>query len=105
MPTAGGQASSGEVSFDRATFSGGDVDFGGSQLSGGAEFSGGMVSFRFAEFSGGRVTFSRATFSGGEVDFGRAGSWSVPPEFPWTDTPPQGVKLPQSKINPRYRPT
>ena len=29
-----------------------------------------------------------------EVDFSKAIDWSAPPKFPWTDTPPPGVKLP-----------
>ena len=29
-----------------------------------------------------------------KVDFSNARDWSVPPAFPWTDTPPSGVKLP-----------
>jgi hypothetical protein len=44
-------------------------------------------------FSGSEVDFSGAKFSGGEVDFSYAGNWSSPPAFPWTDTPPPGVKL------------
>jgi hypothetical protein len=46
-------------------------------------------------FDGG--DFRRAQFSGGEVDFGRAGVWSHPPQFPWTDTPLSGVKLPRKE--------
>ena len=39
----------------------------------------------------------RAEFSGGTVDFSGAGDWSFPPAFPWTDTPPPGVKLPKKE--------
>jgi len=83
--------SAGTVSFDRAEFSAGTVSFVG------AEFSGGTVSFPRAEFSGGTVSFDRAEFSGGTVDFSDPGDWSFPPEFPWTDTPPPGVKLPRKE--------
>ncbi len=79
------------VRFMNATFSGGDVDFSY------AEFSGGLTSFFNATFSGGLVGFMNATFSGGEVGFSRAADWSVPPEFPWTDAPPPGVKLPKKE--------
>jgi uncharacterized protein YjbI with pentapeptide repeats len=122
--------SGGDVSFDDVLFSGGTVDFGGAQFSGGAvyfsgaEFSGGTinlhsaeflggdvyfskarfsgstVNFRNARFSGGTVDFSRAEFSGGTVDFSDAGDWSFPPVFPWTDTPPSGVKLPRKEAQP-----
>ena len=91
----------GTVNFGLAQFCGGTVYFGLAQFSGGAvsfdgaRFSGGMVSFDGARFSGGAVSFGGAEFSGGEVDFSRAGVWSYPPEFPWTDTPPPGVKLPR----------
>ena len=72
------------------------VDFGG------AVFFGGTVSFARAVFSGGKVSFSDAQFSGGTVDFSNSWNWSFPPEVPWTDTPPPGVKLPKKeKINPR----
>ena len=57
-------------------------------------FSDGRVSFA-AEFSGGAVGFVGAEFSGGAVDFSGASNWSFPPTFPWTDTPPSGVKLPK----------
>jgi uncharacterized protein YjbI with pentapeptide repeats len=105
--------SGGRVSFEVARFSGGDVDFEGTGFSGGtvnfggAEFSGGSVSFEsvwfsggevgfgYAVFSGGRVSFESAGFSGGTVDFSDARDWSCPPAFPWTDTPPPGVKLPK----------
>jgi hypothetical protein len=102
---------SGEVSFDGAKFSGATVLFDGANFSGGtvhfrerrvewadlggAEFSGGTVSFRGAKFSGGDVKFDLAQFSGGMVDFSDPGDWSFPPSFPWTDTPPPGVKLPK----------
>jgi hypothetical protein len=46
-------------------------------------------------FSGGQVSFDSARFSGGTVDFSDADDWSSRPAFPWTDTPPPGVKLPQ----------
>lgn len=106
--------SGGRVGFWRARFSGGEVDFLGSQFSGGgvdfsgarfsdgtvdfvdAEFSGGEVNFSGARFSGGKVGFSRARFSGGTLNFSRVDDWSVPPRFPWTDTPPPGVKLPDA---------
>jgi hypothetical protein len=55
-----------------------------------------MVYFGGAEFSGGEVYFRGADFSGGKVDFSRVGDWSTPPTFPWTDTPPPGVKLPSA---------
>jgi len=117
------QFSGGTVNFYRAKFSGGTVDFSSAQFSGGwvgfeaAEFSGGTVSFYSAQFFGGTVDFSSARFSGGTVDFGLAkfssgevrferaefsggtvdftnpDDWSFPPAFPWTDTPPSGVKL------------
>jgi uncharacterized protein YjbI with pentapeptide repeats len=74
--------------FSHAVFCGRQVDF---RL---AVFSGGHVGFGGAKFSGGRVGFSGAQFSGSEVDFVDARDWSVPPEFPWTGTPPAGVKLP-----------
>jgi hypothetical protein len=79
-----------------------DFDFTGVVFDGGdftrAEFSGGTVSFPGAVFSGGTVDFGGAVFSGGEVDFSRAGDWSTPPAFPWTDTPPPGVKLPPDGV-------
>jgi hypothetical protein len=55
-----------------------------------AEFSGGTVSFNDAHFTTALVTFGDAVFSGGEVDFSNASDWSVPPTFPWTETPPSG---------------
>jgi uncharacterized protein YjbI with pentapeptide repeats len=112
------QFSGGTVSFDGAQFSGGTVNFGGTINFGtefsdgavfdGAKFSGGTVSFGGASFSGGTVNFvgagrlSPAQFSGGEVDFSHPIGWSYPPEFPWTDTPPSGVKLP-TKMKPRHK--
>ena len=51
--------------------------------------------FNGVVFDGG--DFGGAQFSGGTVDFSRAGVWSYPPEFPWTDTPPSGVKLPRKE--------
>jgi uncharacterized protein YjbI with pentapeptide repeats len=92
--------SGGTVHFIDAQFSGGTVIFDGAQFSGGtvhfldAQFSGGTVDFSHATFSGGTVHFLDAQFSGGQVDFSNIRDWSVPPEFPWTDTPPPGVKLP-----------
>jgi hypothetical protein len=85
----------GQVSFNFARFEGGTVDIGGS-------FSPGVVTgaqVRFSgEFSDGSVSFINTVFSpgldGGEVDFSH-GDWSSPPAFPWTGTPPPGVKLPE----------
>jgi uncharacterized protein YjbI with pentapeptide repeats len=102
----GGQFSGGMVTFYRARFSGGTVRFYGARFTGGkvnfdgAQFFGGEVSFGGAEFSGGTVNFSGvayssgAEFSGGTVDFSNPRDWSFPPAFPWTHTPPSGVKLP-----------
>jgi uncharacterized protein YjbI with pentapeptide repeats len=93
--------SGGWVSFRSAVFSGGEVRFDLARFTGGmvsfliAKFSGGTVSFGMAEFSGGEVSFRSAEFSGGEVSFSSASDWSCPPAFPWTDTPPPGVSLPQ----------
>jgi uncharacterized protein YjbI with pentapeptide repeats/uncharacterized membrane-anchored protein YhcB (DUF1043 family) len=95
--------SGGTVKFGFTTFSGGGVDFRFSQFDGGevdfgsADFCGGEVDFGRAQFSGGRVDFSFAEFSGGIVDFRDARDWSFPPAFPWTDTPPSGVKLPRKE--------
>ena len=92
------------VDFVSARFSGGRVDFGGAQFSGGrvdfggAQFSGGTVDFAGAQFSGGTVDFAGAQFSGGTVDFSNADSWSSKPAFPWTGTPPPGVKLPKKEV-------
>ena len=109
----GAEFASGLAVFDAAKFSGGKVRFDGAQFSGGkvyfsdAEFTGGTISFRRAKFTGGTVSFDRAQFSGGTayfggaefsggvVDFSDVSDWSRPPEFPWTDTPPPGVKLPK----------
>jgi hypothetical protein len=94
------QFSGGEVSFFDAQFSSGLISFLDAQFSSGevsfldAQFSGGTVDFRGAKFSGGEVSFLDAQFSGGEVSFSDARDWSTPPKFPWTDTPPPGVKLP-----------
>jgi Pentapeptide repeats (9 copies) len=77
--------------FAGAVFSSGEVSFVG------AVFSGGMVDFERAVFSGGTVRFAHAVFTGGTVDFSDAWDWSFPPEFPWTDTPPPGVKLPKKE--------
>jgi hypothetical protein len=94
--------SGGTVSFADAEFSGSTVSFYEAEFSGGlvrfngAEFSGGSrVGFGGAEFSGGAVTFDGAQFSGGTVDYSHPGDWSHPPAFPWTGTPPPGVKLPE----------
>jgi uncharacterized protein YjbI with pentapeptide repeats len=92
-------SSHGTVNFHSAIFSGGDVwlpaRFTGGEVGfNDAEFSGGTVSFTQAQFSGSKVDFHDAKFSGGTVDFTDPRVWSVPPEFPWTDTPPAGVKLP-----------
>jgi uncharacterized protein YjbI with pentapeptide repeats len=107
------------VSFSDAEFSKGTVSFGREEepatggsliLSRGARFSGGEVSFSGAKFSGGTMNFSGAEFvgtvidfgaklsdtqfSGGTVDFSQAASWSRPPTFRFSGTPPPGVKLP-----------
>jgi hypothetical protein len=84
---SGARFSGGEVSFRRSVFSSGTVDFDA------ARFSGGIVTFRHGVFSGSRVDFLRAQFSGGEVNFIGADDWSSPPAFPWTGTPPPGVKF------------
>jgi len=84
-----------EVSLQGLNFDFNGVVFDGGDF-GGAQFSGGTVDFS-AQFSGGAVSFVGAQFSGGTVDFSRAGVWSYPPEFPWTDTPPSGVKLPRKE--------
>jgi uncharacterized protein YjbI with pentapeptide repeats len=119
--------SGGTVDLDSAKFSGGRVSFGSAEFSRGtvdfrgAKFSRGGVYFQYARFSGAAVYFRAkwpgdpnpssftpawlsdggilpdAEFSGGEVDFSRASDWSSPPEFPWTDTPPLGVKLPEQE--------
>jgi uncharacterized protein YjbI with pentapeptide repeats len=92
-----------QVDFGHAVFSAGQVDFGHAEFRGGevsfmhAEFSGGAVGFDYAEFSGGTVSFLDGEFSGGIVDFSDASDWSCPPAFPWTDTPPLGVKLPKKE--------
>jgi hypothetical protein len=105
------QFSGGRIHFNRARFSGGTVFFVHAQFSsmvnfGGAIFSAGKVVFSLAQFSGGEVNFLNARFAGSEVSFDGAGfsgctvdfsqvaNWSSPPAFPWTDTPPPGVKLP-----------
>ena len=100
---AGAVFSGGTLYFRDTEFSGATVNFTGAEFSGGrvyfarTRFSGGELDFSGAEFSGGKVDFSDAEFSGGEVDFIDAGDWSFPPAFPWTDTPPSGVKLPTKK--------
>jgi uncharacterized protein YjbI with pentapeptide repeats len=107
----GARFSSGNVHFTGAEFSGGQVDFGRGltppwdmlnqdgtvDYRFEAEFSGGQVDFDYAKFSGGTVSFRGAKFSGGTVDFSEPGDWSFPPAFPWTDTPPPGVKLPKKE--------
>ena len=97
-----GEFSGGTVHFMGAEFSRGTVSFGasfsGSTVSfSSAKFSGSKVWFGTATFSGGTVDFRGARFSGGEVDFSQVNDWSSPPTFPWTATPPPGVKLPQKK--------
>jgi uncharacterized protein YjbI with pentapeptide repeats len=87
-------SSNGIAAFNFTEFSGGTVNFTG------AEFSGGLIQFTGAKFSGSDVSFNRAEFSGGAVDFSHVLDWSVPPAFPWTDTPPLGVKLPENFGNP-----
>jgi hypothetical protein len=92
--------SSGQVGFYDAEFSGGRVTFGASFFGGvvifdRAKFSGGLAAFVVAKFSGATVDFRGAEFSGGTVDFNSPRDWSFPPTFPWTDTPPPGVKLPE----------
>jgi hypothetical protein len=62
-----------------------------------AKFIRGTVDFADAEFSGGNADFRGAEFSGGEVDFSSAGGSSFPSKFPWTGTPPPGVKLPKNE--------
>ena len=97
--------SGGLVSFSTAEFSAGTVSFIGAEFPPGgsvdfdrAVFSGSaVVLFPAAAFSGGSVRFSGAVFSGGEIDFSGPADWSSPPEFPWTDTPPSGVKLPRKE--------
>lgn len=84
----------GTVSFNRTQFSGSTVTFGGTEFDG-ARFSGGDVTFDDAQFSAGTVSFVGAEFSGGTADFSYVRDWSFPPVFPWTDTPPSGVKLPK----------
>jgi uncharacterized protein YjbI with pentapeptide repeats len=99
----GAQFTGGTVDFSIAEFSGGEARFLGAKFSGGevnfryAKFTGGTVDFARAEFTGGTVDFARAEFTGGTIDFSDARDWSFPPEFPWTDTPPSGVKLPGTK--------
>ena len=94
--------STGWVSFADAHFSGGTVRFGTADISGGAayipaQFNGGLIDFSGAEFSGGRVDFDGALFSGAKVDFHAPLDWSSPPIFPWTDAPPKGVQLPDTR--------
>jgi uncharacterized protein YjbI with pentapeptide repeats len=124
----GAEFSGGNVSFDSAEFTGAMVSFDGAEFTGalvsfsGAEFSGGRVSFIGAEFIGGAVSFVGASrsladvlgakfpdvlvrfdakFTGGTVDFSGPGDCSTPPAFPWTDTPPPGVKLPRKESQSR----
>jgi uncharacterized protein YjbI with pentapeptide repeats len=94
--------SGGEVDFRGATFSGGKLYFGDAVFSGGkvdftgAGFTGALVVFFHADFSGSAVDFTATRFSGGSVDFWGARDWSYPPAFPWIDTPPLVVKLPDA---------
>jgi Pentapeptide repeats (9 copies) len=100
---SGAQFTGGTVYFSRGKFSGGTVDFGDAEFSGGtvyfrrAKFSGGTIDFSGAQFTGSMVDFRDAQFSGATIDFSDASDWSYPPAFPWTDTPPSGVKLPGKK--------
>jgi uncharacterized protein YjbI with pentapeptide repeats len=87
----GAKFRSGRVSFICAKFTGGEINFIG------AKFTGGEVDFDGAEFTGATVSFSTAEFIGAQVDFTDAGDWSSPPEFPWADLPPPGVKLPRKE--------
>jgi hypothetical protein len=89
------------ISFREAEFSGGAVYFGGTLDFDG--ISGGEPYLDDAKFSGGTVSFGHAEFSGGTVDFSGASDWSFPPVFPWTDTPPPGVKLPRKEDQSRPR--
>jgi uncharacterized protein YjbI with pentapeptide repeats len=82
--------SNGIAAFNGAAFSGGVVDFDH------ARFSGGLVRFVGARFCGGTVDFTGAEFCGGVVDFHDPADWSCPPDFPWADTPPAGVRLPSA---------
>jgi uncharacterized protein YjbI with pentapeptide repeats len=97
----GAKFSGGTVNFSRARFAGGEVIFAE------AQFSGGTVNFADALFTGGAVNFASrgcfggAEFSGGEVDFSPTRDWSHPPQFPWTGTPPPGVKLPKKEDQPK----
>jgi uncharacterized protein YjbI with pentapeptide repeats len=92
----------GRVDFDRARFCGADVLF-DARFSGGmvrfnrATFSSGLVRFDGARFCGSEISFDEAEFSDGTVDFRDARDWSFPPAFPWTGTPPSGVKLPEKE--------
>jgi hypothetical protein len=98
---SGAEFSGGTVNFFRATFSGGTVNFGVAMFSGGtvnffrATFSGGTVNFFGAEFSGGTVNFGVAMFSGGTVDLSSPEDWSVPPSH----LPPfaPGLLLPKGR--------
>ena len=113
---SGAQFSGSTVKFSDALFDGAEVEFGGmgpyrglySRFSGDTvefeqtRFSGGSVDFSGAGFRGGTVDFGESEaesckFCGGEVDFSRPRDWSCPPKFPWTDTPPSGVKLPRKE--------
>jgi len=106
---SGGEVSFGSTVFDGggvyllARFCGGKVSFPEAQFASGvvsfnlSSFSGGKVDFPEALFIGGEVSFNLASFRGGEVDFSHAFDWSYPPSFPWTDTPPSGVKLPRKE--------
>jgi hypothetical protein len=93
------QFSGGEADFSDAQFCDGIGYFNGVRFSGGkvdftsVRFGGGKVDFSDAQFCDGIVDFNYARFSGGEIDFSRVYDCTVPPEFPWTDTPSPGVKL------------
>lgn len=108
------QFSGGDVSFENAVFSGlvdfscaefirGSVDFSHAKFSSGtvsffsAEFSGGFIDFTEGAFFVGMVDFKNAKFSGSDVNFSNPVDWSIPPRFPWSGRPPQGVTLPAKK--------
>gem|GEM_PF-4698775 len=95
------KATTAQLDYSGATFSGGTVNFSGAEFSGGtvnfgvAMFSGGTVNFFGAEFSGGTVNFGVAMFSGGTVDLSSPEDWSVPPSH----LPPfaPGLLLPKGR--------
>ncbi|MEY9991120.1 hypothetical protein ABIE67_003152 [Streptomyces sp. V4I8] len=114
---------SGNVRFNRATFSGGWVTFDSARFTGahvnfreasfaagdipfeGAEFSAGSIDFTGATFTGSTVNFGErhlpsiyrtappAHFSGGTVDFSQVGDFTRPPRFGLRALPP-GLRLP-----------